>query len=1032
MRKISLLVCASILCCSVFGQNPVQMSSQTNLTYTESFSDIANWTFSGTTGTFSAGTGANAWKGYPAATGAGIPNANILTTSTLAFTTSTSGGVQKGTGNLQLLSTGANDNTTSAAMDLFLNFTTVNAGTLSLDVATVNNATGDRKGTLRVYASTDGSTWTELTGTGLPYTATNNVIGNASISSIALPSSFSNNTGARLRFYYHNGAGGSSGSRPKISIDNVTITATSATTPSVITSPSSYSFGQVEINGTPAVSKVGLTAFNMTPSSGTLTITAPHASYQVSRDSANWSATTTVNYNSNAADSFFIRFVPQVKGPLSGDVAITGGGLANAVTVAVSGTGLQNYYLKPSGTVYAASSYGTNSDGSGTSPENTTGDYQVFHILNRSVVTLPEPWTVSGIGSKVVVGNGSSYTKFVIPASNSFTGTIDVADQGTLEISNTTLPTFGILAKGSTVLYKNLALTLPNIAYHNLALIGTGTKTFAGGTYTVNGYLEFDGTTINAAGSSPFTTVRVNGDVGYYGTVTSPPDANSMTLQMGGTENQRITGNGNTVRLFRLQTLNPNTVQLNVGDGSTNLLVGNASGGGITLIDGSVLDLNSNDVTLFPNTSNSGAFSFGTTGAIAGNEMSDITLNRSSSTALGTIRFTADAAILNSLTLNHTGSTNNTVTLGSGLSVSTLNLSAGLINLGNNNLTVTQPIEGGSSSAYVKTNGSGKLIMQAIGSTAVHFPVGNSTYNPVSISNGSGLNWSVNVADVINNMQPSNSTAKAVLRTWDITPSGTSTGATLTFHYNDAAGAGQVGASFSTTEGVQVWHYNGSYWNPASGSMTPNGTPGGLRSVTLTDWTRFSPFAIANVSGPLPVIFSSVKATKKTTGIQIDWTNMTETDVLHYLVERSVNGRSFGTIAVINASGNNGGRADYSYLDATPLAGIHLYRIRAVGLNSKSAYSSILKINTEAATPALTVYPNPVSSASATLQLSNLPAGPYAIRILTAAGQVVTSRSLVHSGGSVNMEIPVNWLSKGLYTIQLTGTVHLQQQFIKQ
>src|SRR5258706_9437675 len=44
-------------------------------------------------------------------------------------------------------------------------------------------------------------------------------------SSDLLPVAFNNSATARLRFYCHNGTGGTTGSRPKISIDNLMVTA---------------------------------------------------------------------------------------------------------------------------------------------------------------------------------------------------------------------------------------------------------------------------------------------------------------------------------------------------------------------------------------------------------------------------------------------------------------------------------------------------------------------------------------------------------------------------------------------------------------------------------------------------------------------------------------------------------------------------------------------------------------------------------------------------------------------------------------
>ncbi len=221
------------------------MSSQSNLTFTETFADIVNWD-----NFFINGTGANHWDGLSANGTTPIPSAPILTAQTNTFqvpitpgTNVASGGVQKGTDQLPapgsqsivLLSTGTTNNTTSAAIDLWVDFTGVNAGTLSFDYTTIqNNLIGgadNRPGSLRVYGSPDkGVSFTELTNV---LNFTNNLVLSGSKTNVPLPASFNSNANTLIRFYYYNGeTGGTSGSRPKISIDNVKITAL-ANTPCV-------------------------------------------------------------------------------------------------------------------------------------------------------------------------------------------------------------------------------------------------------------------------------------------------------------------------------------------------------------------------------------------------------------------------------------------------------------------------------------------------------------------------------------------------------------------------------------------------------------------------------------------------------------------------------------------------------------------------------------------------------------------------------------------------------------------------------
>lgn len=129
---------------------------------------------------------------------------------------------------LVFLSTGSTDNSTAIATDLNLNFSSRAAGTLSYSASTIFNSTGNRVGSLRVYYSTNGADWTELSGTNLPYVATNNVAGSGSVS-ISLPSALNNQATVKLRFYYHNGTGGTTGSRPRIGIDDLSVTSTPLT-----------------------------------------------------------------------------------------------------------------------------------------------------------------------------------------------------------------------------------------------------------------------------------------------------------------------------------------------------------------------------------------------------------------------------------------------------------------------------------------------------------------------------------------------------------------------------------------------------------------------------------------------------------------------------------------------------------------------------------------------------------------------------------------------------------------------------------
>lgn len=205
---------------SVMGQQTFYQMSTGN--YSQNFDDIINWT-----NNYAAGIGASNWR-----------VASSVTTSTVnsfaVFVTGTLGGIQRGTGSLILLATGTN----STATDLLLDFTGREAGTLSLDFEKVINSVNasPRSSDLKIQYSTDNSlTFTDLTGYNIPRVFNNSVAETGSLS-VSLPSALNNISMVVLRFYaWNNGQTGGSGNRPKISIDNIVVTSTSASGPVIPT-----------------------------------------------------------------------------------------------------------------------------------------------------------------------------------------------------------------------------------------------------------------------------------------------------------------------------------------------------------------------------------------------------------------------------------------------------------------------------------------------------------------------------------------------------------------------------------------------------------------------------------------------------------------------------------------------------------------------------------------------------------------------------------------------------------------------------
>ncbi len=107
-----------------------------------------------------------------------------------------------------------------------------------------------------------------------------------------------------------------------------------------------------------------------------------------------------------------------------------------------------------------------------------------------------------------------------------------------------------------------------------------------------------------------------------------------------------------------------------------------------------------------------------------------------------------------------------------------------LVMLGIYKLNMTGDITGGSATSHIVTNSTGKLVLNNIaGATPRIFPVGanTTTYNPMTIFNGSGFNYAVRVEIGIN--PPIGIPSQAVNRTWFVTPNGTPGAVNTNFYY---------------------------------------------------------------------------------------------------------------------------------------------------------------------------------------------------------------------------------------------------------
>ena len=85
-------------------------------------------------------------------------------------------------------------------------------------------------------------------------------------------------------------------------------------------------------------------------------------------------------------------------------------------------------------------------------------------------------------------------------------------------------------------------------------------------------------------------------------------------------------------------------------------------------------------------------------------------------------------------------------------------------------------------------------------------------------------------------------------------------------------------------------------------------------------------------------------------------------------------------------------------------------------------FGIITKPNADTTKGDFQIYPNPVTGNSFNLHFNNVDKGIYTVRVISATGQILTSKAVTHTGGTATLIIPISTnLSKGMYLVNITG-----------
>ncbi len=208
--------------------------------------------------------------------------------------------------------------------------------------------------------------------------------------------------------------------------------------------------------------------------------------------------------------------------------------------------------------------------------------------------------------------------------------------------------------------------------------------------------------------------------------------------------------------------------------------------------------------------------------------------------------------------------------------------------------------------------------------------------------------------------------------------------------------------------------------------------------ATYRLFSFYSKAFVYPINQTLPVKLESFTATLNNNGQKADlkWTTVTETNLSHFVIERSTDGINFGDAGMMFAYGDITAKSDYALSDniSNVQSGIIYYRLRSVDKDGKSQYSETRIIRISKLTDnkiSIVTYPNPVTNELRVTIPSSWQNKKVTYELFNANGQATKKTESTNSNQTETLN--VNSLAPGFYLVRVTCNGETaQQKIVKQ
>jgi len=198
-----------------------------------------------------------------------------------------------------------------------------------------------------------------------------------------------------------------------------------------------------------------------------------------------------------------------------------------------------------------------------------------------------------------------------------------------------------------------------------------------------------------------------------------------------------------------------------------------------------------------------------------------------------------------------------------------------------------------------------------------------------------------------------------------------------------------------------------------------HGTKGYMLQGSISSFSSFY-FASSNILLPLHLL--TFKGSLQNNVTQLEWETTNEVNTSQFVIERSLDGRSFQQIGATPAKNNNS-KNKYSFIDYEAMrqsSSILYYRLKMVDIDGGFTYSDVVIITLPSATGKVSVFPNPAKN-EIRVSMSVPSDGKVQWTLIDNAGRVVIQNSMQIRKGNNDILINIANVSTGFYYLSVSG-----------